>query len=55
MDQNPITEYSIVGGGFGHGIGMSQNAAKNMAKNGYSYQDILYYFYINTQIVTTVK
>ncbi len=37
--------YRILGGGFGHGAGMSQNAAKNMAQAGYDMQDILSFFY----------
>lgn len=38
-------DYKIYGGGFGHGSGMSQNAAIEMAKNGYSYNYILKKFY----------
>ena len=29
----------------GHGVGMSQNGAKCLAQLGYSYSDILRYFY----------
>lgn len=39
------TGYSLFGGGYGHGIGMSQNGANGMAKAGYSYTDILLKFY----------
>lgn len=35
----------ITGNGYGHGVGMSQNAANEMAKEGYSYQEILNYFF----------
>ena len=35
----------ITGGGFGHGVGMSQTAANEMAKEGYSWQEILEYFF----------
>lgn len=42
-----VIGYSIVGGGYGHGNGMSQNGAGNMAKEGYSYTDILTLFYEN--------
>ncbi len=35
----------ITGRGFGHGIGMSQWGAHNMARQGYSYQQILGHFY----------
>ena len=33
------------GGGFGHGIGMSQNGANEMAKKGKNYKDILTLFF----------
>ncbi|MGN0400020.1 MAG: SpoIID/LytB domain-containing protein [Blautia sp.] len=37
--------YMIHGGGYGHGVGMSQNGAKGMAEQGYPYEEILKYFY----------
>ena len=37
--------FVIQGGGFGHGIGMSQNGANEMAKCGKNYQEILTFFY----------
>jgi stage II sporulation protein D len=40
----------LFGGGYGHGIGMSQNAANSMAKTGMNYEDILQYFYKNIKI-----
>lgn len=36
---------SVSGGGFGHGIGMSQYGADGMAKSGYTYEEILEFFY----------
>lgn len=43
--------YVIEGGGYGHGIGMSQNGANEMAKAGKNYKEILQMFYpgINVQ------
>ena len=38
------------GGGFGHGIGMSQYGAKGMAEAGYGYKDIIGYYYTNVII-----
>ncbi|MCR4612003.1 MAG: SpoIID/LytB domain-containing protein [Lachnospiraceae bacterium] len=35
----------IYGGGFGHGCGMSQNAARAMASEGKNYSEILQFFY----------
>lgn len=44
-EKGNVVGYSLVGGGFGHGVGMSQNGAKEMAKSGYNAQDILLFFY----------
>lgn len=40
-----VVGYSLTGGGFGHGVGMSQNGAKEMAKCGWTAGDILAFFY----------
>ena len=45
QNNGSVIGYSVVGGGYGHGNGMSQNGAGNMAKEGYSYTDILALFY----------
>lgn len=45
-----ITGYTLSGGGFGHGVGMSQNAAKAMAQSGRTYEEILAMFYWNCQL-----
>ena len=42
--------FVIEGGGFGHGIGMSQNGANEMAKQGMNYEEILKLFYQNVEI-----
>lgn len=49
-EKENVVGYSLKGGGYGHGVGMSQNAAKAMAYNGYSYVDILKFFYEGCQI-----
>lgn len=36
--------------GYGHGVGMSQYGALGMAQEGYSYKDILKYYYSGTEI-----
>ncbi len=36
--------------GYGHGVGMSQYGANTMAKEGYTYVDILTHYYTGTQI-----
>ena len=35
----------IEGGGYGHGVGLSQNGANAMAAEGKGYQEILKFFY----------
>lgn len=43
-------QFVIQGGGFGHGIGMSQNGANEMAKQGSNYTEILGLFYPGAKI-----
>ena len=43
-------DYIIKGGGYGHGIGMSQNGANEMAKTGKTYEEILTFFYPGTKV-----
>lgn len=42
--------YFIRGGGYGHGIGMSQNGANEMAKQGKNYRQILTTFYTDVTV-----
>ena len=42
--------FHIYGGGFGHGVGMSQNGAQGMAKTGKGYKQILDFFYHGTEL-----
>lgn len=44
-EDETVTGYTINGGGFGHGVGMSQNGAKNMAQTGLTCEEILTFFY----------
>lgn len=44
-DSGKLCGFKIYGGGFGHGSGMSQNGAREMAKNGMKYDEILKFFY----------
>ena len=43
-------QYNFEGRGWGHGIGMSQYGAKQMAEEGYSYQEILQHYYTGVTI-----
>lgn len=48
--QGQLTGYRIIGGGYGHGIGMSQNAVNAMVKSGMDYKKVLDFFYPGTII-----
>lgn len=54
-EEDIVTSYKIYGGGFGHGVGMSQNGAKNMAKSGMNYQQILQFFYGTSDLLKLNK
>ena len=47
MNESGVT---ITTRGYGHGVGMSQYGANGMAKEGYSYEEIVKYYYQNTEI-----
>lgn len=47
--------YKLSGGGFGHGAGMSQNGAKNMAEAGYTAEQILGFFYKGSNIANAAQ
>ena len=49
-DKKNMIGYNIIGGGFGHGVGMSQNGAKNMALQGLGAEQILNFFYEGCEI-----
>lgn len=50
LDKDEVIGYSIMGGGYGHGVGMSQNGADTLAASGVSYRDILDYYYIGIKL-----
>ncbi len=50
-DENNVTSFTIYGGGYGHGVGMSQNGAQGMAQAGKSCMEILRFFYNGCEIL----
>jgi stage II sporulation protein D len=50
IEKEDTGNFMLYGGGFGHGVGMSQNGAKNLAELGYNFEEILLFFYKNTNI-----
>ena len=51
MEQNGNT-ICFYGGGYGHGVGMSQNGAKKMSELGMKYDAILMHYYEGTSITS---
>lgn len=49
-DDGKLKSVSIVGGGYGHGVGMSQNGVKSLSDAGKEYEEIIKYFYKGTDI-----
>jgi len=48
LSENSVV-FSVIG--YGHGVGMSQSGANEMAKNGKKYTEILSHYYTNIQIM----
>ncbi len=44
-DEENVVGYTILGGGYGHGVGMSQNGARSMANESMDCEAILTFFY----------
>lgn len=40
----------INGKGYGHGVGMSQQGAQQMAKQGFTYKEILEFYYTGIEV-----
>lgn len=49
-DKGLISKVTFYGGGYGHGVGMSQNGAKGMASRGYTCKEILRHYYSGVEI-----
>ncbi|WP_338461987.1 SpoIID/LytB domain-containing protein [Synechococcus elongatus IITB7] len=45
-----LLAYRFVGGGFGHGVGLSQTGAMGLARQGWNYDRILKFYYPQTQL-----
>ena len=52
LKQKKEESLEITGGGYGHGVGMSQNGADKMAEQGYTWEEILEYFFNQVRIET---
>lgn len=50
IENGVITGYTIIGGGYGHGVGMSQNGANTLGNKGMSCKEILEFFYNDIEV-----
>jgi stage II sporulation protein D len=49
-DGKKLSKATLTGGGYGHGVGMSQNGVKSLADAGKKYEEIVRYFYQGTEL-----
>ncbi len=49
-EDGSVSALELAGGGFGHGVGLSQNGANRLAMLGKNYQEILSFFYTDVEI-----
>ena len=49
-DSQEVDSFTLRGGGYGHGVGMSQNGVKGMTDLGKEYEEIIPYFYQGTKL-----
>lgn len=50
IDSAGADSYIINGGGYGHGVGMSQWGARGMAENGFTYEQILRHYFTDIEL-----
>ncbi len=50
MANGTVTGYTFYGGGYGHGVGMSQNGVKALMQAGYNYEEIVKYYYTGIEL-----
>ena len=48
--EQTLAGYAFIGGGFGHGVGLSQFGSYNLAKLGWSAEKILQFYYPTTTL-----
>jgi len=50
VDKDEKNNFTLVGAGWGHGVGLCQIGAAVMAEKGFSYREILAHYYKNTEL-----
>ena len=54
IENGKLKAVNIIGGGFGHGVGLSQDGANGLAKEGKNFEEIIEHFYKGTKIVNLI-
>lgn len=49
-ENGKLVSVTLTGGGYGHGVGLSQNGVKSLADTGKNYEEIIKYFYKGTDL-----
>ena len=49
-NKGSVVGYTLIGGGYGHGVGMSQNGARALGQEGASYDEILMFFFTGCEL-----
>lgn len=49
--EGEVISFVFYGGGNGHGVGMSQSGVKSFSDKGYSYKEIIEYYYDKTKVI----
>ena len=50
VENGKLSSITVSGGGYGHGVGMSQNGVKALADSGKDYEEIVSYFYKDVEL-----
>ena len=50
--ENNANGFTVRGGGFGYGVGLSKNGAANLAKEGYNYNYIIHHYYTEVKFIS---
>ncbi|MDZ7845932.1 MAG: hypothetical protein U5L96_03675 [Owenweeksia sp.] len=50
VTEGPGNQVTLKGRGYGHGVGLSQDGAMEMARRGYSYREIIDYYYEGVEL-----
>jgi stage II sporulation protein D len=49
--EHATNEVVFKGRGFGHGVGLCQEGAMRMSKLGYSYKDVIHFYYTDVHLI----